>query len=487
MGAQEQGEVGTTLETELQGLGPLLRRFEERFRIQLSPQAKINGSALVNPFDSSLVVADGVRERRTIRKDKIESSNAHEAVLHGLAAFLDITRGHAAPRDDIDYDQGGLNRIGDTFLALQEDGAIVSSVGPNSLMDLKGSTKQLWAVDPIFWATLHGTPQKVRDAHTTQYTARYHSPQMVRALLEAQLEWLLANPRELRKLGDPEARLAAQKRVLEEQFFPRLQREFERKQFSIHSTHKPQITDITASIDRLIPDMPPDIITHHDDYKILGFYVANDQLDQLPNTGTAAYVTLEARRYVSEDNGTATAVRLERVPVTLAVERTDAAFSGKVGTLTLPPCIHSDAGNEGGRTKFNLFVQMTSASNPNSGFHPSGAAGSLFEKEGGFVAVGHKVHAIVARDIIDQLVENLRESHIGGELESQITPNWVIGWLVEKGYIAYVDSSKLHDATKTADLTNALAAKMDFDLRSPRTYAIEPGSHQRHERVYGAT
>jgi len=155
MGSKEQSEVRTTFETELQGLGELLHRFQRRFRIQLSLQPRIDGSALVNPYDSSIVVADGVKERRSIREDKIAAGNEQEARLYGLAAFLDTVRGHAAPRDDIDYDQAGLNEIGRTFLAIQKDGAVVSSVGPNSLIELKNSTEQLWAVDPVFWATLH--------------------------------------------------------------------------------------------------------------------------------------------------------------------------------------------------------------------------------------------------------------------------------------------------------------------------------------------
>lgn len=487
MGPKEQSEVRTTLETELQGLGPLLRRFEEKFRIKLSLEPRIDGSALVNPFDSSLVVADGVRERSSVREDRIAAGSPEEAAAHGLAAFLDVTRGHAAPRDDIDYSKDGLNRIGNTFLSVQQDGAVVSSVGPNSLMDLKSSTAQLWAVDPLFWATLHGTEQKVRNAFTTQYTARYHSPQMVRALLEAQLEWLLANPSELRNLNDPEARLTAQKRALKEQFFPALQAQYEAKKALINADHVPKIDDITADLDRDIPDIPTDIIAHHDDYKILGIYVPTEQLAQIPAAGDSVYVAIETRKYVpvehsSESTSTprATSTRLEKIPVTLLAEKTDAVFSGLNGSLTLAPCIHNEVGDKAQRVKLNLFVQMTSASNPNDGFHPSGAAGALFENEGGFVAVGHKVYAVVAKDVIDPLVTTVQASLEGTNFKpSEITPNWIIGHLVDKGLITYVDSSKLKEVIADANANDALISELSYEAKKPKVVFSQPGGRSR--------
>lgn len=489
MGAKEQAEIQTTVDKEFQNLGGLLQQFEQRFRIRVQPNVRLRGSALVNPFDSSIVVADSVRENQSIFTDQHDAANQSKAVAQGLALLLESVRGHAAPRDDIDYSQSGINQIGQSHVALLKSGQLVLSVGPNSLMDLKGDVARLWEVDPLFWAALHGKPSAIENGVNTQYTARYHSPQMVRALFESQLEWLLQNPRELPKLADPAAIPGLQARILQESFFPKLQREFAAKRAVIAQARPkaaeqaPLLREITGQKEAAIPDLPIDIITHHDDYKILGIYVPKQDLQQLPEAGQSVYVAIETRRYVTEDKPGAAASRLERIPVTLAAERTNAVFSGLNGTLTLAPCVHGDAGDVDGRVKLNLFVQMTSAANPTDGFHPSGAAGGLFEHEsGGFIAVGHKVYALVAKDLVDPVV-----AAVNGELENagvressdiagarKVDANWAITQLVDRGLINYVDTAPLKATLGNANALNELVGELYAEARKPRQVINNP-------------
>jgi hypothetical protein len=471
MGALEQGEVRRTIESEFQSLGLLLQRFEKRFHIRMAFAHQVEESPLVNAIASSYVTGDRVRSAHNVREDKIAVGDETTALVYGLAGLFENIRGHVAPRDDVAHDDGSLNRIGSSFLALQDDGQVVVSVGPNSLMDIKGTTQHLWAIDPAFWAVTHGTPRNIRDAFNTQYTARFHSPQLLRLLTETQMEWLLENPKEISKVKKAGSRALLQRRIIEEAFIPKLHKLYEKNRLLMESLLKgqlkegavfspPQILDITERRDAAVPDIPGDIVAQRDNFGIIGFYVPKSQVDQICAPGESVYVTLETREYNYIDTKTARGTHLKIIPVTQLAQRTDAIFSGLKKILTLAPCIHSEAGDIAEqRVKLDLFVQMGSTDNPIDGFNSRGAAAALFAaNDNRFVEVGHKVYAVVDRHLIDPIVAAIAKNP-RVDLE-QITPNWVIMELVERGEITYIDVSQLQetmaDSEKRAKLIDDL-------------------------------
>lgn len=471
MGPEEQNEVKTTLRAEFQTLGPLLARFERRFGIQLRPEPRVVGADLVNPFAGSLVLAGDAKGRDDVRRDRAKGREwrGDEETLAGLSILLESLRGHVAPRDDVP-DASGLNAIGATFLALTTSGRLISSVGPNSLMGVgTDNITKLWSIPPHYWAALHDDPSAVTHARDTQYTARYHSPQILAFTFISTLNWLCNHPDDINRVGTEEGRRELQERILQEQFFSELERRLQHNarlilQNDLEGT-LPTIQDITDRKAEAVPPLPPDIVTHRDEFNIAGFVVDRKFLDSL-ETNEEVYVTVETRRYKPGHTPEGVAsVKLKRQNVTLKATKQESVFSGRLGELVLAPCIHN--GNaDPTRAKVNLFVQMRSAGDPAFGFHPSGGAARLYEKEGHFVAVGNKIPAAVPARLIDPLLEEVRKAVPSTEKEHPLSANWLIERLIERNLVRFTDSSWLETVLEAGEEATGLIKSLTQEGRT---------------------
>lgn len=373
----------------------------DKHGLRLSVTPHVHASPLVNPVGSALTVSD-VHDKGLEGLDPLGGDNRNRSVYAGLQRFFstDITA-HVAPRYQSDGPQEEGNRLEETWLAVLNNGSVISSVGANSLSDITDQIHTIYAVNHKFVAA--GSAQGIDEASliddagsriNTQYTAAYNRPALAAKLLESKIKVLTdCSRQEAETLLQTEDGI----RELSRRAVARYLNYLEGKPKDLVAAVLPESAHDSiwryAEINE-IPPIPELILIKRDNYGILNFRILSETWEQLrgENYNEGVYITLRDARGELRTHFATTQ---------------KGSFDGRVGELVLSASAHKNLNgeNHAGFVELNIFNRVA----PGELFYQESPAGRFGNQSHAhdIIEVGRPITAIVPAKLIDAAASQL--------------------------------------------------------------------------------